>query len=794
MSPSSSECWPWCGRIAALVVVLLAGLSPAYAEHTASVLPQGGRYVAGAGSIANQGNALVVSQPGSTRGVIDWNSFSIGNGNTVTINNGSGATLNRVTGGSPSSILGSLNATGSVYLINPQGVLIGRSGVISTGGRFVASTLDLPDGAFMNGGTLTLSGFSNGKVINLGKISSSGGDVFLVSHDVVVNAGEVSAPNGTAEYAAGQQVVLYESSNSRQVFVQIASHGNVIDRGITQAAQINLEAVDGNIYALAGSGSRIRATGTATRDGHIWLVADYGNVTQNGTLTATNANGSGGTVDTLANTLMLGDSASVKAGQWNVSTPNLAVDSATAGAFTRSLNAGTSVDATATGTNGASGDTNVVSNIDWQGSASLALVAFRHVAIGLQTTIRNTGSGNLSLRADAAGIDNAGSTSNKGTIDWSRSTGAVSAYFDMNGVNSPGVVMQNPAFAPSALGGPVSQYTAYELVNSLTDLNSINADLAGNYALGRNVNAAPPPGLFNTSIGGIAANGFSFSYFTGQFDGLGHTISGPSFYASDASPSPPGGLFSAIGPTGIVRNVNVQGTITGPALLGNFGMLAGVNEGIVASDHSSGTIDLPGAGLGVHAGGLVGDSSGLIYRSSSSTDVSTFDGYTGGLVGADEGAIRQSFASGNVAADAVGAGGLVGLAKGLIVESYATGAVTSQQGSVGGLVNTTLFSDIEQSFATGHLQAPYGRGGIAAQILEPGDLQSDTVWDTQTTGTNIAVVSGPNGGTVGTAQGLTTAQMSTPSSFSAAYDFGPNGVWAMPAGAKHPILRWQLAP
>ncbi|KAA0086050.1 hypothetical protein C0Z19_18420 [Trinickia soli] len=36
-----------------------------------------------------------------------------------------------------------------------------------------------------------------------------------------------------------------------------------------------------------------------------------------------------------------------------------------------------------------------------------------------------------------------------------------------------------------------------------------------------------------------------------------------------------------------------------------------------------------------------------------------------------------------------------------------------------------------------------------------------------------------------------TAQMSDPSSF-AGYDFGPNGVWAMPAGATHPVLSWQI--
>ena len=56
----------------------------------------------------------------------------------VQFNNGSGATLNRVTGNNMSQIMGSLSATGSVYLINQQGVVIGKQGVITTGGSFVA--------------------------------------------------------------------------------------------------------------------------------------------------------------------------------------------------------------------------------------------------------------------------------------------------------------------------------------------------------------------------------------------------------------------------------------------------------------------------------------------------------------------------------------------------------------------------------------------------------------------------------------------------------------------------------
>ncbi|WP_408240983.1 two-partner secretion domain-containing protein [Paraburkholderia sediminicola] len=106
-----------------------------------------------------------MSQPGSSRGAIDWNSFSIGNGNRVRFDNGTGATLNRVTGGNPSAILGTLSASGSVYLINPQGILIGRSGVISTGGRFVGSTLNTCDCAFMQALLLALTGTSNASVI-----------------------------------------------------------------------------------------------------------------------------------------------------------------------------------------------------------------------------------------------------------------------------------------------------------------------------------------------------------------------------------------------------------------------------------------------------------------------------------------------------------------------------------------------------------------------------------------------------------------------------------------------------
>ena len=137
------------------------------------MLPQGGHFVAGLGSIGTQGLTETITQT-SQRGIIEFNSFSIGKSGTVKINNGTGATLDRVTGGSLSQIFGTLSATGSVYLVNPQGVVVGKSGVITTGGSFVASSLDISNQNFMAGQTLRFEGkgASDGMVKNLGSISS----------------------------------------------------------------------------------------------------------------------------------------------------------------------------------------------------------------------------------------------------------------------------------------------------------------------------------------------------------------------------------------------------------------------------------------------------------------------------------------------------------------------------------------------------------------------------------------------------------------------------------------------
>ena len=258
------------------------------------VVPTGGQFAAGAGTIKATGNGLAITQS-STRGIINWQSFSIGAGQTVQFYNAGGATLNRVTGGTQSVLAGALLATGSVYLINQYGVVVTPTGQVLTNGSFVASTRDLSNAAFMQGGALEFQGGSSGAVVNQGNITSRYGDVVLIGQSVE-NAGQISAANGTAGLAAGEDVLLQPASGDQRIYISAGS-GNVTNTGTLAAAQAELNAAGGNVYALAGNtGGLVSATGTATVKGHVWLTAGN-DVSVSGTVAARNADGSGGSID-----------------------------------------------------------------------------------------------------------------------------------------------------------------------------------------------------------------------------------------------------------------------------------------------------------------------------------------------------------------------------------------------------------------------------------------------------------------------------------------------------------------
>ena len=74
------------------------------------------------------------------------------------------------------------------------------------------------------------------------------------------------------------------------------SAAHTTNSGTIDAAKAELAAAGGNVYALAGNnGGIVRATGTTTQNGHVWLTAG-GNVTVDGAVSAETADSSGGAV------------------------------------------------------------------------------------------------------------------------------------------------------------------------------------------------------------------------------------------------------------------------------------------------------------------------------------------------------------------------------------------------------------------------------------------------------------------------------------------------------------------
>jgi len=285
---------PHLRRIAASFLGCALALPPA-----AFANPQGAAVRHGQVRIDGGAGHLQIRQM-SQRAVIDWQSFSIDRGElTRFVQPGpSSAALNRVRGASASRIEGMLRANGRIYLINPNGILVGPDGTIDVAG-FVASTLDPGDRAFLRGGSMRFSGASDAAVVNLGSISALDGDVVLMGASVL-NAGEIRAPRGTAALAAGNDILLAESGEER-VFVRGSGAARepdaVTNTGRIEANIAELKAHGGNLYGMAVKNEgRVAATGVTRSGGQIFLSAGGGKVRSTGTLQAKRSDGSGGRI------------------------------------------------------------------------------------------------------------------------------------------------------------------------------------------------------------------------------------------------------------------------------------------------------------------------------------------------------------------------------------------------------------------------------------------------------------------------------------------------------------------
>ncbi|MEN9717428.1 MAG: filamentous hemagglutinin outer membrane protein, partial [Pseudomonadota bacterium] len=287
-------------------------------EAGAQTLPQDGSVVAGAATILTAPNQLDVQQT-SDRVVIDWHSFSIGQGDTVNFlqPSASAIALNRVIGGDPSTIQGSIRANGKVFLLNPNGVLFSPTASVDAG-AIIASTLNLSNDDFL-AGRYRFSGAGLGAIVNQERLTAHGGangGIALISARIQ-NLGALDGQGGNVALGAGNAVLL-DLGGPLQLAVDAGAVGALIENGgaissANGAIYLTARGVDELLRTTINNTGLIDASGLSDDHGRITLDAGPDGTLENrGGIVAASA-GRGGDITLLGGQVGLLDAARVDA-------------------------------------------------------------------------------------------------------------------------------------------------------------------------------------------------------------------------------------------------------------------------------------------------------------------------------------------------------------------------------------------------------------------------------------------------------------------------------------------------
>ncbi|MHC2624595.1 filamentous hemagglutinin family protein [Bradyrhizobium huanghuaihaiense] len=659
----------------------------------AQTLPTGGQVVSGQATISQSGNAMTINQS-SERMIANWQSFSIGAGNSVTFNQpgASSVALNRVVGQDPSKILGSLSANGQVFLINPNGIAVGKTGSVQTGG-FVASTLGISNADFL-AGRYNFTG-SSGAISNEGSIS---GKVVALISPSVSNSGTIT---GSTALAAGTDVLLdFNGDGLLSVEVKASTVKTLVEnKGLIRAdggvAILTAKGASDAMKGVVNNTGMVQAASIGSRNGRILLLGDarHGEVNAGGTLRARSVETSAAKVSLAADLKV-----DTLGGHWLIDPVNITIDANYAAALQTALASG-DVTVTTSGSGTDAGNIAVNAPISW---ASHILTLRADNAISINAPLTSTGTTGL----DGLVLQYAQTTT----------TGTYSVNAPVNLSAGSLFRTQNGSAAP----------ITYTVITDLNALQNINTNLIGNYVLGTNIDASATAG-WNGGAGftPIGGNGGSSS-FSGIFDGLGHVISNLTINRPSTDNV---GLFGYIdGAT--IRNVGLEGgSVTGNNAVGGlvglsglwvYGGTSSVAPNTISNVYNTGNV----TAIGALVGGLVGDA--WITAISDSHATGTIAGYgaAGGLGGRVVASfVSNSYATGNVSATWDGAGGLIAYnigtwmgpnpadyAIGTVSHSYATGTVSGGI-MVGGLLGYSNIGLVTDSYATGNVSGTGAVGG-----------------------------------------------------------------------------------
>ncbi|HSI57975.1 MAG TPA: filamentous hemagglutinin N-terminal domain-containing protein, partial [Ideonella sp.] len=238
----------------ALAACSLLTLALAAPQARAQALPGGLNVVHGQAQVNTAGKTMTVTN--SNGAILNWQSFNIAAGQTVRFQQpgASSQVLNRVVGKDASSIFGNLSSNGKVWLLNPNGVLFGRSARIDVAG-LVVSTLNLADNDFLaNRYSLAtaLADMPGADIVNQGELRTTlGGRVALLGGNVR-NEGLIDAPGGQVLLAAGRSIDLVDTGVPNLTVRVSAPAGEALNMGSLAAAggRVDLQAAIVNQQGL----------------------------------------------------------------------------------------------------------------------------------------------------------------------------------------------------------------------------------------------------------------------------------------------------------------------------------------------------------------------------------------------------------------------------------------------------------------------------------------------------------------------------------------------------------------
>ena len=720
-------------------VLVVTGLTTNISA-SAQDLPTGGSVAAGSATISQTApNAMVINQTSATA-VTNWQSFSIGQGNSVAVvqPSTSSAMLARVTGGTTSTIAGSLSATGQFMLVNPNGISITATGTVNAGGGFVATTLGISDDDFLSGKRSFKGNGASASVANDGAISVGPGGYAALIGGTVSNSGTISVPMGKVGLGSGEIATLDFSGDG---FLQVGMPTSASGKGALVSNAGKITANGGSVHikaAQARDAARqainmsgvIEARSVSGSNGNITLGGSDGEVAVTGKLDVSSATGKGGSVRVTGRQIKLSGATIDASGKTGGGTVRIGGDRQGTGTLPRAAKVTVDkttiirADATDKGNGGdvviwSDSRTDFAGTITARGGANggnggEAEVSSKGVLGYSGLTVLTAAKGTTgTLLLDPYNI----------TISNAADTGGFTASADDSVINvttlQTALANANVTISTGASGSQAGDITvAAPLAWSA---NILQLDAAHSIKFAATVTVGGTGALvLNTNVGGGSGGtidfGLTSSGFAGRIDFTG-TPGGQALLVN-------GAMYTLVYSLADLQNIN-------NGLSGRYALAASLDlsgqtytdalVGQASNTSFTGILD----GLGHTVSNLTvnksGDYAGLFGYSNGATirNIGTVGGsvtgnsYTGGLVGSlsGNGTVSNAYATGEINGSLY-TGGLVGMADGSsISNAHATGAVRGNI-NVGGLVGGIGYSSITNSHATGTVSGLDNLGGL----------------------------------------------------------------------------------